>query len=182
MSESPFSRNPDEATHTDMGWLSRQGLGHLAYAYRQAADALCAAPETTGESEEAMYLVASYCYRHSLEVYLKAVIKLIEARSGDPAPRHLRGRHSLLGMWDWASEQLEAFGLHALPGDERSVVEAFEEVDSNGTAFRYNLDLEGNPQLTRLPHTVSLSNLKSAAGSAIDVLDALDEHLSEAVE
>jgi hypothetical protein len=63
MAKRPFSRNADEPVHTDIGWLSRQGLAHLGYAYREAAEVLCEAPETSGESEEAMYVVASFAFR-----------------------------------------------------------------------------------------------------------------------
>ena len=182
MGESPFSRNPDEFIHADVGWLSRQGFGHLAYAYREAADALCAAVEESGRSEEAMYITASFCYRHSIELYLKAVIRLIEAHSGEQAPHRFRGSHHLLDMWDWISDRLCDLGFNALPADERAVIEAFEEVDQNGTAFRYNLDMQNNPQLARLPPTVSISNLHNAATRAIDLLDSLEEYLAEAPE
>lgn len=179
MPNQPFSRNSKEPTHADVGWLSRQGLGHLGYAYREAAEILCEAPAKCGTSEEAMYLVASFAFRHSIELYLKAVLPLVAIHADVTVPNEFQGKHGLLPMWDWISERLADMGNHSLLQDGRSVIEAFDLVDPNGTAFRYNLDLKGNAQLKKLPPAVSLGNLKNAASEVIYLLDGLEEYLSE---
>jgi hypothetical protein len=176
MAKQPFSRNADEHVHADIGWLSRQGFAHLGYAYREAAEVLCEAPAVSGRSEEAMYLVASFAFRQSIELYLKSIIQLVEMHRDTrfPSKKHT---HQLLSIWDWIDSKLSELGHPPLPADARSVAADFERVDPNGTAFRYNVDLKGSPQLAQLPPAVSLTNLKSAAADVIHLLDSFEEYL-----
>jgi hypothetical protein len=179
MAKQPFSRNADEHIHTDIGWLSRQGFAHLGYAYREAAEVLCEAPEASGRSEEAMYLVASFAFRQSIELYLKSIVPLVEIHTGTPFPKN-KHTHQLLSVWDWINDKLTGLGLSQLSPDGRSVVAEFDRVDPNGTAFRYNVDLKGSAQLAQLPPAVSLTNLQSAAADVIDFLDGVEEYLGSA--
>jgi hypothetical protein len=176
----PFSRNEDEPLHADTGWLSEQGLASLGWAYREAGEVLCDAPGTVGAADEAMYLVASFSFRQSIELYLKAICQLLEAHYNASLPNQLRNKHKLLPLWDWIDGEIQSRSYDALPTDARSVVEDFEKVDPNGTAFRYNLDLQGNAQLSQLPPAVSLGNLRNAASEMIHLLDSLEDTLSEA--
>lgn len=97
----------------------------VAWAFREAGDRLLEAALAKRESWEAAYPVL-FCYRHAMEVFLKAVL---------PGAKK---QHGLDKLWDELSPYLEGHYRSEHLGWLRDRIMEFHQIDPRSTAFRYH--------------------------------------------
>lgn len=117
-----------------VGMGSMEGI-EVARAFAEAGDRLLDAALKNRESWEAGYPVL-FCYRHALELYLKAVAPCAKKKHGlkdlwDALRPHLEGRYR--------DDQIEWLGARIME---------FHSIDPRSTAFRYHdTRPQGHPEL-----------------------------------
>jgi hypothetical protein len=104
--------------------LAAKKRGALANSFKRAGDALLVAALASESAAELLYPVL-FNYRHSIELYLKAIV--------DPAPYD----HDLNGLIEkFRAVVLAEFGV-AVPGWISDRLREFQNVDARSTTFRY---------------------------------------------
>jgi hypothetical protein len=156
-----------------LNWTAEPVTDILAYArsYREAAFRLVQVQEKReyGEVDHAACPII-FLYRHSLELYLKAMIyraarvSVSDSELLEVLPRLWR-EHSLRRLFDMAEPVIELLARHLLPvlggvrEDVMDLVGELDEVDPGSYAFRYPVTGAGAPSL---PQTVLVNVFKFA--------------------
>jgi hypothetical protein len=169
-------------------------LGAFASGYRKAATALATAFNDNAYADYEGYPVL-YLYRHSLELYLKAVVyrgaELMGLIGTDmPVIEKLFQHHGLVRLmpavraifkamkWDFEGTEFQSFDKFA------AFVESIESIDPGSYAFRYPINPAGE---AHLPHhfTVNVPNFSKVMNATLGYLEGaadllLDTFQSEA--
>lgn len=125
--EEPPDDMPERAGALIINWAGEAGMSapEVRDAFQTAAERLLDAAIVRGEHWEALYPIL-FCYRHALEVALKAAL---------PATTH---GHSLPDLWD----NLRPGLVGRMPPDQITWLDEriaeFIHVDPRSTAFRYH--------------------------------------------
>ena len=185
-----YAAPPGTPGNALLNW-TQQAVGDVvAYAasYRRAAHALVARRERslTGDVGHAACPII-FLYRHSLELYLKAVIYRAACLTIDDAelplvlPR-LWKDHSLLRLLDMAPPLFHALDLHLPSGLRRlrdeilEIATIFDQVDPGSSAFRYPITSVGRSSLPS--HLlVNIFLFAERADSTLDHLNIFCIHL-----
>ena len=160
------------------------GDGWFAYAngYKEAADIVAQRLMSGKGTLDLVVYPLVFLYRQYFELQLKQIIRDCSCLL---ARRHrVAGTHSLADLWKQARELLleteaefsdhsSAFELSAV---DRVIVE-FTKVDPRSMAFRYPIDLEGQP-FNRDMRYINVARLKKVVDKAHAVLDGVDTTLS----
>lgn len=130
-----------------VGMGGMEGI-EVARAFAEAGDRLLEAALAKRESWEAAYPVL-FCYRHALEVFLKALV-----------PR-TKKQHGLDNLWDELYPYLDGRYRADQVRWLRDRIMEFHEIDPRSTAFRYHdVEPQGQPELWvdyhHLKHKVDL--------------------------
>ncbi|AXT35316.1 hypothetical protein D1820_10190 [Phaeobacter sp. LSS9] len=119
-------------------------LSLMVSGYKEAADALIAGLSSPWQQNTQIYLIL-HLYRHFLELSLKEIVLWFgEDVQVNPDWRS----HSLTVQWKKVREIMEGFGVEGDPnadGKVNSVIEQFNGVDHDSTAFRYSTKPSGEP-------------------------------------
>jgi hypothetical protein len=124
----------------------------LARNYRRSAEALLDSAIEDGDPREWGYPVL-YAYRHALELYLKVIGEIGERT------------HSLKDCVLLVEKRLR----EKIPPRFRQWIIEFDEIDPNGTAFRYADDASGT--LKYAEFWIDFAQLKYAMGHVFKALD-----------
>ena len=153
-------------------------LYHLTIGYKQAADLLVEQTEIEAWSRQKLVYPIVFCYRHFLELTLKAMLK--EYGSMGNVPENW-SHHSLKDLWQAFRELLrnldsdhpEETGIDAV---EHCIIE-FEKIDPFSDAFRYP-DRKGQP--FDIDHeSIDLPHLRDTVQVIENYFMASDAFLSE---
>lgn len=141
-----------------VGMGSMEGI-EVARAFAEAGDRLLDAALKNRESWEAGYPVL-FCYRHALELYLKAVVP------------DAKKKHGLKDLWEalrlqlegrYRDDQIECLGARIME---------FHSIDPRSTAFRYHdTRPQGHPELW-----VDYHHLKEKVGIVFRALEWVRIH------
>jgi len=158
-----FDDPPDNLGDRDFefGHLLVSGGGmetiEVAWAFRAAGDRLLLAAAENRESWEAAYPIL-FCYRHALEVYLKAV-----------APE-IQKVHDLKVLWEQVRKNIKdryAADQVRLLGDR---IMEFHQIDPRSTSFRY---ADAPPKTTATELWVDFRRLKATLDIIFGALDRI---------
>ncbi|AXH97409.1 hypothetical protein DV701_15985 [Ornithinimicrobium avium] len=130
-----------------MRWRDRETDGTLAEAYAEAARRL-ASSFASQPYDDQILLPFLFVYRHAIELDLKHAIREAVALRRMAAHRELpsaveletklrRYGHRLLVLGDKLDEHLQALDLERTPAATRRVLRGLNDLDLNGTGFRY---------------------------------------------
>lgn len=142
--------------------LVSPGLGMLYRdGYHFAGDVLALRflehPDPNDTNSGLMYPML-YCYRHFIEISLKALIQVCSKLSGTRIADslNLTNEHSLARLWNEANRlSHEAFPPH--PNDAttdkavESLINEFNQIDPDSQTFRYDTDKSGKSVIKKLP-------------------------------
>ncbi|MCI0569025.1 MAG: HEPN domain-containing protein [Acidobacteria bacterium] len=168
-----------------MNWVGtpQEKLEFYAEAYHQAGRRLADEFGTMGNVPEFEASPIVYLYRHSLELYLKAILvpgdQLLRL-SGKPGldPKLLFGTHDLTVLlpglkavgeemkWGW---DMGIDGLRSYQ-DFVELIEELDRIDKSSFSFRYPMDKRGDSTLPE-QFTFSLRNFCSRMDALLRVLD-----------
>lgn len=135
----------------------------LARSYKEGADALLDSALKSGEPREWGYPVL-FAYRHALELYLKVVGEMTDVT------------HSLKRC----VAVLEKHHGEKIPSPAREWISEFDNIDPNGTAFRY-VDEGAGQSLNYAEYWVDFHQLRHAMKCVFGMLDRAALRLMQAV-
>lgn len=114
----------------------------------------------------------TYCFRHSIELYLKYLSERLPLLLNDESVQF--NSHKLLGIWAFVKNHLQRLENHLEGGELLDKVEKilidFVEFDSNGEVFRFPSDRRGNEFL----QDSSLINVGVLRDAMVELSDVLD--------
>lgn len=154
---------------------------YVAYEFSIAAKSLVEGVELgliDGGDKNAMFRPVCYLYRHSMEIYLKSIVRSGQRFGVIPKDQKVEkdlGSHNLHALWNHAKIAIESAWPGTGAGDgevasaERSILE-FHELDAGGMGFRYGRDKSGKAHLEGVPQTVDLAHLGEVAQGVVNFL------------
>lgn len=162
------------SVHLD--WFGNDEPKIVADGFRRVADAGLEKAGTDAQHPDSAFWPIAFLYRHSIEIYLKEVIRMGSLLLDEQAsPTDLRG-HRLARLWGVALRVLNGVwpnGAESELEPIRQVVVDFDNVDPNGDAFRYRFDLQGRAHLQNMPQVISLQLMAEHCNEAIEMLDGV---------
>ncbi|MDC1174648.1 hypothetical protein OAT67_04615 [Bacteriovoracaceae bacterium] len=141
---------------------------------------------TRSELDTFIYPVV-FCFRHSIELELKDMIKTGMVFSEDLKIKKIPDTHDIIHLWGIVKKLLIATFPDEGQGPLNHVgrcINEIDAVDKKSMAFRYPMDLNGNQHLDKMKYinTINLAktmkainNFMGAASSMLDM--AKDHHL-----
>lgn len=125
-------------------------MGFLKAAIHLAADV----SKPTPSSYHYFAIPALYCFRHALELMLKAVLREVDAvLTMYPAPENesappatdpaILGSHSLFALERELTKKLQYHGYDYLVDRHRAIIKRIHDIDPNGMRLRYGIDKKG---------------------------------------
>lgn len=137
------------------------------------------------ENQDRDYLVHPivFNYRHYLEVKLKELILEGSLLLDRRFPNEILRTHDLRTLWRSCRTILESVGLEGTAGEEEldAIGEAVEElatIDGGSYAFRYPVDIKGNPSLPGGLSYINLRHFSDQMEKIAGCLDACDVAIS----
>lgn len=164
---------------------------HFAEAFKECADILIDRVNR-GEDDVLFYaefyvVPVAFLYRHSLELMLKAIIRVgvrLDFLADDEKLTELLCGHSLHKLWSKAKVAIHRRWPDQ-PGDElmatERIFQEFHGIDRSSQTFRYSTDKDGNDNLDKLPGVIDMRELKETAGAVFSFLSACEGSLQEAL-
>lgn len=191
MSELSF----DKLLETDFAWpkigdtlFSSNGSAHEAYiarstderqyhlqkGYKLAADLLVAQSEDEPWQRQKLIYPIVFCYRHSLELTVKAILE----EYGEPSDNH----HKLEVLWIDFRKLLCRFHLEHAAQDDISAVEVciaeFAKIDPLSQTFRYPTSKKGQP--FEIDHEyIDLLHLRCTMQAIANYFDGVGTYIHE---
>jgi hypothetical protein len=163
----------------------------LAWGYAKAAN-LLVDHHAFGIAAVQLFWPIAYLYRHAVELRLKdcirnaelaitirrargklTIVQACRARKLAPAEKVL-GAHALVPLLDALEARLPVLGCNRLPSSVRTVMQALDQLDRTGEAFRYAAKKDGTPALEENVN-FSLERLKKVYNSMLRTLDRADD-------
>ncbi|UWQ41784.1 hypothetical protein K3718_01450 [Leisingera aquaemixtae] len=126
-------------------------LSLMAHGYKEAADTLIAGLSSPWQKNTQIYPIL-HLYRHFLELSLKEIV-LWFGKDVQVDPDWTS--HSLTTQWKKVRKIMEGFGVEGdqnADGKVNSVIEQFNGIDRDSTAFRYSIGRSGEPTELRVKH------------------------------
>ncbi|MCI5098870.1 hypothetical protein [Phaeobacter italicus] len=139
-----FSQNPDAQSNIELTADPSKRLSLMVRGYKEAADSLVARLTSPWQQNTQVYPIL-YLYRHFLELSLKEIVHLF-GKDVQVNPDWMS--HSLVTQWQKVQKIVEEFGVQGDTNADRkvnSVIEQFNGVDQDSTAFRYATRPSGEP-------------------------------------
>lgn len=121
----------------------------FAHGYRLAADELVARLSKRGAGEAFICLPILFLYRHSVELYLKAL--LLDVGALQDEEEAIQGRHDLLPLWTAFRSELLAYDpSQDSPWLDRAgnLIGELNQLDGKSFSFRYPVAKDGSLLLT----------------------------------
>jgi hypothetical protein len=170
--DSLFAEQADVWNNALVNWSSSD-WSLYASGYKEAGDVLVNKVENRSSGHDALVYPILFLYRQYLELHIKLSIRTAKLFLGEG--REIPQGHKIQLLWavlddlyrrafpDQSTEPLDQTGR---------LIREFAKVDPYSTAFRYPVDLEGNPSLPGL-QAINLRNVR-------DVIAKMDMLLSGA--
>ena len=176
-----FPPNQPEPGHLPPGHEQLDAYGNvyrIQEGYYQTGDMLSAAllnPANRYQVNPGVIFPMAFCYRHYLELVLKALIPCLADLSRQPIQIELVAEHSLMKLWnEFRRHARDAFPDHPdnePTGDivERCVNE-LNQIDATSQAFRYPTDKKGESVGDQLP-TVDVERMRKTMANLHSYFD-----------
>lgn len=170
--DSLFAEQADVRNNALVNW-SPSDWSLYASGYKEAGDALVNKIENQSSGHDTLVYPILFLYRQYLELHIKLSIRTVKLFLGEG--HKIPQGHKIEVLW----EVLDGLYQRAFPEQSTEpldqtgrLIREFAKVDPYSTAFRYPVDLEGNPSLLGL-QAINLRNVR-------DVIAKMDMLLSGA--
>lgn len=169
MPELPSMPGPDDRLFGPQEELANNGAlvnwsssewSLYASGYKEAGDVLVNQVENRSSGHDVLVYPILFLYRHYLELYLKLSIRTVRTLLDEG--REMPTGHRIELLWG----QLDGLYRRAFPDESTDaldqtgrLIREFAAVDPQSTAFRYPVDLKGDPSLPGL-RSIDLVNVR----------------------
>lgn len=157
-----------------------QWIGYVS-GYRKAAGVLVTHIAETGHSQDTLAYPFLLCWRHYVELQLKAIGILLQRLMGRPV--EIQKTHKIKLLWERTQQLLKQAGFGDLdPADAQAqasvdrVLRQLDELDPSSEHFRYPVTNNGGGTLPGLDR-LHLRRFHEAMTGAANFLDATDTML-----
>ena len=194
MRESIFGQDAPWNNSTALGRMDKPHWHEYALAYKISADRLVDNLRRGPVSELYQVFPIMFLYRHSLELKLKEILRILLDWDGRQDEK-IRRTHSLRQLWDETrpllekcdervigkvdeshrAEGVEIFGAIGLR------VKEFDEMDPNPQNFRYPEDVEAKPSQPKLLERHEIRHVKEVVNALDMNLDGISVGLDEII-
>jgi len=150
-------------------------LSWYAVGFEKAAEWFVQNLREQGHLHDAMLYPVAYLWHHSLELQLKALIRI--SRHDGSFPKG----HNLPRLWEEIEPFLyERYGAEALAPHAylKRLLDELHELAPSGEGLRYPVTNEGAPTLSKMPDVVNLDNLDRVMRKVADLLSATIDDLT----
>lgn len=189
------ARSTDRLVHFYFSNQPQRELGYYAGAFLEAARTLVRSLRRRGGFSKVAAAPVLFMYRHSIELYLKAIIvagdrSLAASPDDDEKLFKTLGSHQLLPLlsrvedvfklvgweWHWPLNPLVETTEHA-----RELLGKFDNLDPGSFAFRYPVDKRGRRSIATDVH-FNLESVVAALDALAEALETADFGLEAVLE
>ena len=149
----------------------------IAEGFKDAADRVVASLETGSHTRhpDRSFFPVAYLYRHSIELYLKEIVRLGQSLNLGDAGKDVMAAHNLHALWGKARQVLETMWPGADPEPllaAEKVILDFHKIDRSGQELRYARSKEQKPHLEQAPRIIDLVQMKDVMETVLGFLDS----------
>lgn len=150
--------------------------------YKEAADLLVSTIDRTQRHQDTMVFPIVFLYRHYLELGLKNLIR--QGRRLLDVDRPVPQGHRIDELWRICSALLQEISPDdAIEAQQHigRLIDEFCQIDATSTAFRYPVDINGNPSLSGLA-ALNLRNLRDVMAKIAVILNGASDQIDELLQ
>ncbi|MGH3023349.1 MAG: hypothetical protein ACRDNI_06810 [Gaiellaceae bacterium] len=180
--DDPFALDADWSSNACLNFMNDEPWFGYVRGYKLAGDLAVDHVERKRYDSDTLVYPILFNYRQYLELVLKSLIRdarlLLDERGGAP------DGHNLMHLWNTAQPLL----LRIEPKSRNdldnvgSCLAHFARLDPNSEAFRYPVDLDGNPSLPEDLFHINLSKVRNVIANLDGFFYAADTHISALLE